>query len=629
ELIQVQRGAGAGSIGYPAIGGAINIITATFSNAPKFEVSTALGSYNTRKYSASFSSGLIGNKYSIYAKLGKILSSGYRDLAWADYNSYHISAVRYDENVTSQINFYGGPISDGLSYTGLPKEYIKDKLLRKKNYSDWGPDGQGGLYTVNRKPTEIENFSQPHFELLNDIRFNENVSLNSALFLILGSGFYDYDAYWADKNYFRLTPENGFVDNGEALIDPLIRAQVDNKQFGWIPKMSLKHVNGELIIGSELRFHRSLHWGGISYAGNLPAGTDKDYRYYEYKGKNDIVNLFAHENYNISDKFNMSAEIQLAYHQYGIYNEKYVGNEFSIHNMFINPRLGINYKNNDNLNIYFSYALVNHEPRLKNYYDAAEASGGAIPQFERLSDGSYDYSNPLVKPETMNDIELGSNFSNTFLSAGCSLFYMYFNNEIVKNGQVDRFGQPITGNIDHTIHTGLELTAALKINSYLEFLFNSTLSKNYIGSGGEWINYKVGEDAKVNYLLDLSGNRISGFPDFLSNLSVKYKYSGLTVLLTMKYMGSYYSDNYDKHLIEYQAKYPFFEVPYNDNKVDDYFSSDFFASFEMKNIALGNSLKVYLQVNNIFDRFYATYAIGKEFFPGAERNVIGGVQLDL
>src|SRR5690606_9354094 len=113
ELIQVQRGAGSGVFGYPAIGGSINIITSAFSNKPSVNVSASAGSYNTKKYSASFSSGLINNKYSIYAKLSQIRTGGYRNLGWAKFNSYHLSAVRYDDNLTTQINLFGGPIEDG------------------------------------------------------------------------------------------------------------------------------------------------------------------------------------------------------------------------------------------------------------------------------------------------------------------------------------------------------------------------------------------------------------------------------------------------------------------------------------------------------------------------------------
>ena len=157
-MIQVQRGAGSGVIGYPAIGGSINILTSNFSEKPIFELGGNFGSYNTQKYSASFASGLIDEKYSVYVKLSKTLSDGYRDLSWTDLNSYYVSAVRYDESVTTQLNFYGGPILDGLVYIGLPKFTIKDRKLRRENYSYWEASEYEYTYKLKRKKTEIENF---------------------------------------------------------------------------------------------------------------------------------------------------------------------------------------------------------------------------------------------------------------------------------------------------------------------------------------------------------------------------------------------------------------------------------------------------------------------------------------
>jgi len=45
----------------------------------------------------------------------------------------------------------------------------------------------------------------------------------------------------------------------------LIRAEVDNNQWGWIPRLSIKQDNGELILGGEMRFHRSLHWSSLNF----------------------------------------------------------------------------------------------------------------------------------------------------------------------------------------------------------------------------------------------------------------------------------------------------------------------------------------------------------------------------
>ena len=193
ELIQVQRGAGSGVFGYPAIGGSINLITSSFSNKPKLELSASYGSYVTRKFSAAFSSGLIEDQYSVYAKLGQILSSGYKDQTWVNFKNYFLSAVRYDKNFTTQFNFYGGPIEDGLGYTGVAKFAVKNREMRKINYSYWEADEKSYTFVVPRRPEEIENFSQPHFELLNEWQINDNLMMNSALFLILGKGFFDYD----------------------------------------------------------------------------------------------------------------------------------------------------------------------------------------------------------------------------------------------------------------------------------------------------------------------------------------------------------------------------------------------------------------------------------------------------
>jgi len=617
-MIQVQRGAGSGVIGYPAIGGSINILTSNFSEKPIFELGGNFGSYNTRKYSASFASGLIDDKYSVYVKLSKTLSDGYRDLSWTDLNSYHVSAVRYDESVTTQLNFYGGPISDGLVYIGLPKFTIKDRKLRRENYSYWEASEYEYTYKLKRKETEIENFSQPHFELLNDIELSKNVTLNSSLFLILGKGFFDYDGSWSIyyDDYFRLK-ENGF-DSAQVPTNALIRASVDNQQWGWIPRININHTHGNLILGGEFRFHRSDHYGNINFAENIPSDVPADYEYYFYNGLKDIISFYAHENYQFSSKFNVLAELQLAYHKYRLYNEKYVGTDFTVEGLFLNPRGGLNYLINSDLNLFFSFAQVTREPRLKNYYDAAESSGGEEPQFEIDANGNYDFSKPLVQPETMNSIEFGTGYNTRNISLSANIFYMLFNDEIVKNGQVDRFGQPITGNMDKTVHTGVEFSGTIKLTNSFKFTLTGSYSKNTIEQG----SYFIDETTSIN----LKGNRISGFPDLTFNGILGFSSGGFYSQLWLKYVGDFFTDNYDDNLSNYLLQYPNL-TNYKDNIVNSYFVSNILVSYHIKADPSFRNIKVFLQVNNILDNLYAAYGIGKEFFPAAERNFIAGVKI--
>ncbi|RMF34546.1 MAG: hypothetical protein D6747_04585, partial [Chlorobiota bacterium] len=225
EGIQVQRGAGLANYGSPAIGGSINLLTVNPARERFIRSSVLVGMQEYRagerspippdatapandveRYSLEFSSGLIGDHYGVYARLSRIRSRGYRDLTWSDLPSYFVSVVRYGENASHQINIFGAPLSDGLSYTGLPKSYISDPELRRRNYSDWSfaRSGDSLSYAVLRRQQEMENFSQPHYELLSDVRLSENWTLKSSLFYYTGDGFFDFDGSWADAATLRL-----------------------------------------------------------------------------------------------------------------------------------------------------------------------------------------------------------------------------------------------------------------------------------------------------------------------------------------------------------------------------------------------------------------------------------------
>jgi iron complex outermembrane receptor protein len=619
ELIQVQRGSGNGIIGYPAIGGTVNIITSRFSDKPKNELSFTAASHNTRKYDAVFSSGLINDKYSVYAKLSNTKTDGYRDKAYGDYTSYFVSAVRFDKNLTSQINLYGGIIKDGLAYTGLPKDFMKNRTARKANYSywDWESEKQNvSEYSVRRRNDEGEGFTQPHFELLNEWQINDKLKFNSTLFLVLGEGYFDYDGSWSiySDDYFRLK-QNGYANANPT--NALIRAYVENRQWGWSGRFSWEHKNGTLFAGAEIRNHHSYHWGNIQYAEGIPVGISQEYKYYEYRGGVNALNFFIHEKYNITESLTGLAELQIANSAYKLYDEKYVETDFTINHNFFNPKVGLNYKLNETTNTFVSFARVSKEPRLKSYYDAAESSGGEKPNFE-IVDGKYDFSKPLINPETMNDLEVGLIFDNKRFSLNANYYLMVFQNEIVKQGQLDRFGQPITGNVPNSMHTGGELTAKVLLNKYFDILLNANYNKNYITEGKSFLKYK---DSTL--VLDMKGNQISGCPEILANAALNFKYRDVFLSADLKYVGKFYSNNYGDKFEKITKDHPGL-FSYSDNVIDPSFTTNVLAGWDAKNILGLERIKLFVQVNNIFDNLYAAYAIGNEFFFADVRNFAVG-----
>ncbi|MCZ6776385.1 MAG: TonB-dependent receptor, partial [Ignavibacteria bacterium] len=591
EDVQVQRGAGSAFYGPPAIGGSVNLVTSNFGRERLLEFSSGVGSYNTRKYSASLSSGLIDNQYAVHARLSKILSNGYRDRSWIDFNSYFLGLIRYDEDMITQVNFYGGPISDHLAYIGIPKSDVKDKEERRAN--------------PIARDEEIENFSQPHYELFHEWRITPSLTLNNTLFYVSGDGFFDYDGSWAPYSYFRITPAYGFnvVGDPDTLFLPgaLIRAQVTNQQYGWLPRITAKHEDGEFIAGAEVRIHRSEHWGRLQWAQSLPPDLPWDRHYYDYQGAKDIVSVYAHELYRLRPDLTLLLDLQYVYNKYKLHDEEFVGTDFTIPYHFVNPHVGINYNFDQKWNAYISAAYTTREPRLKNFYDAAEAStpaswGAVVPQFAVDANDNYDFSNPLVNPESLLDLELGGGYSTRSTSAAINLYWMEFTDEIVKSGQVDRFGQPVTGNADRTRHIGIELTGRIEMLDGLELRGNATFSRNRFV---RHIDYSTGSAVSLN------DKPIAGFPDVLGNARLTFRHENFAISWSGRYVGKLYTDNFKDEA----------------NTVDPFFVSDAWTSYTFAHVIDNVDVEAKLQVNNIFNRLYAAYGEGDAFFVGADRNV--------
>lgn len=616
--VQVQRGAGSAFYGPPAIGGSVNLATANFPQRAGIQAYLGGGSWDTRKYSLALHSGWLANNFLLFGRFSRIQSDGYRERSWADLKSYFLGAAHVSKKSTTRMHFYGGPIEDHLAYYGIPKDSTLRRDSRRQN--------------PILRPDEIENFNQPQLQLIHEYRLHENVRVSNTVFGIRGYGFFDYNGNWAPLSYYRLTPEYGFAVNGnpeEIFVDSLlIRAYVDNKQIGWLPQVHWQRARGELTLGAELRRHRSLHWGRIQKGDDaLPPAVAGEYRgrnyigtrrYYQYRGAKDIVSPYVHAAYRLRPSLNLNFDLQFVNLQYRLYDEEFIGTDFALRYHFWNPRLGLNYNASENLNAYASIARTSREPRLKNFYDAAEAStpaswGAVEPQFERNADGSFDFSRPLVEPEKLYDYELGLGYRSERLHARLNFFYMDFKDEIIKSGQLDRFGQPVTGNAGRTLHTGLEMEAEVKPVSRLSLSANLMLAQN------ELKDYEVFLDDDTS--VSLNGNPIAGFPDFLANARLAYSHAGFVVSLAMQHAGKKYTDNFGDRYFEIFGEQ-------RDNTVDPYTVFHGAAAYSFERLGL-RGLTLQLHVQNIFDTLYVFNGEGDGFFPAAERQFFVNAKYEL
>ena len=192
----------------------------------------------------------------MHARLSKILSNGYRDRAWVDFNSYFLGVIRYDENYDHAVQFLRRP---GCRWTGL----------LRNSQTQTCRTARPAARQSDPRPEEIENFSQPHYELLHEWRLSPathaaehrcSSSSETASSTTTGPGrrIPTIASRRRTGLPFRVIPTLC-----------IFRAHSSARKCrtasgAGLPRLTWKHDRGELLVGGEFRIHRSLHWGRLS-----------------------------------------------------------------------------------------------------------------------------------------------------------------------------------------------------------------------------------------------------------------------------------------------------------------------------------------------------------------------------
>jgi len=590
EDVQVQRGAGAAFYGPPAIGGSVNLVTAVPSSEPGFTFLTGLGSFNTRKFSLGLNSGLIGGHFLFSLRATQVYSGGYRNSSSSEFTRFFLKGLYLDDQQSLQFTFFGGPQRDKLAFYGIPKSFNSDETLRKTNYGEVSNDR--------------EYLHQPQVSLQHDFRINSDLLLKNTVFFMSGDGFFDFSGNWGTQDYFR-------IDTSLTIPSDLVmRAAVDNDQYGWLPQLEWNNSLGSFTAGAEIRFHRSIHYGRIESGSGLPAsviGEKADKRFYDYKGGKDIYSFYASQS-AVFGRWNLSMNAQMVYQQYKLYDEKYVGTEFTTPYLFLNPQLGISYRVADETAVYSSIAVTRREPPLKNLYEAESASWGVVPQFEKNPDGSYNFNEPLVKPEELVNVEVGIRYSGSSFRVSGNIYWMEFINEIVPSGGLDIFGQPRVGNAERTRHIGLEIESAVRLLPGLDIVGNVSLSRN------RYITFTEYDDAAAP--VSRNGNYIANAPELISNLKLNYETQHIFGSLLWQHVGAQYVDN---------TQNP--NAPRNADAIADQYSV-INLHVGLRSNLLGREVSLSAEVHNLLNHKYLYIGLGRDnFFPAPERNFFVTLQI--
>lgn len=585
ESLQLQRGVGTSTNGSGAFGASVNILTDASSYIPTAEVSNSFGSYNTRKHSVKFSTGKINDVFELSGRLSTINSDGYVDRAFSDLKSYFLQGTYNNNGTLIKALVFGGHEKTYQSWEGLTKQQLED-------------DRRQNPYTYEN---EIDNYKQDHYQLHWNQKLNQNWSTNLGLNYTYGRGYYEqYREDDAVSTYGGIVEATGVDFYGTAVTDLIRRRWLDNDFYVINATANYKESYLNLIVGGSYSNYDGDHFGEVIWARQFASETSIRDQYYFGNGKKTDFSAFAKATYTLNSKIDVYGDLQLRNVGY-----KTSGLTSDLENMridesysFFNPKVGVSYQLASNSSLYASYARANREPSRSDFE-----------------------SNPDVKPEQLNDFEMGWRYNKEGVMLNINSYYMQYNEQLILTGALDDVGAPVRTNSGDSYRLGLEIEAAFSLSDAFIIQPVLTLSSN---------KNKQTYSQVDGILKDFGTTNISFSPEVVaSNAFIYSPLKNFSLSFLTKYVGDQYMGNTDT----------------DTSKLKEYFVNDLNITYEWNPKSVFSTVVVSALVNNIFDKeyvsngYYYTYdddwsvpgqlttIEGAGYYPQATRNFLVGVTL--
>ncbi|SHF85858.1 TonB-dependent receptor [Flavobacterium defluvii] len=566
ESLQLQRGVGTSTNGSGAFGASLNMLTDSYASKPTGEVSGSFGSFNSQKETVKFSTGLLNDHFELAGRLSTIKSDGYVDRASSDLKSYFLQGTYVGKTTLIKALVFGGTEKTYQSWNGIDAETLNSD--RTFNSAGMYTDEAGNVRFYDN---ETDNYQQDHYQLHWSESWSDKWSSNLAFHYTKGKGYYENYKEDADMADYNLNPV------GAITTTDLVRQKwLDNDFYGTTFSLKYKEEKLDVIFGGGWNKYEGDHYGKVIWARYASQSELGDHYYDDFSTKTD-GNIFAKANYQLTQKLSFYGDLQYRRVEYKA-NSPETGLVDDTFN-FVNPKAGLNFEINQKNTLYFSYARANREPN------------------------RTDYEGGNVKPEKLNDFELGWRFNSEKFQLNSNFYYMGYKDQLILTGRLDDVGAPIRSNTDKSYRLGFEVDATISLSEKFILRPNFTLSSNKnVDLAVEGQNYGT---TKIAY----SPEVIAG------NIIVYSPIKSLHISLLQKYVGEQYMNN--------------IELP--EAKLADYFVNDLNVSFEIKPKSIFKSIMITGLVNNILDKKYvsngAMWDIYPYYYPQAGINFLARLTL--
>ena len=651
---QIQRGLGTSTVGDGAFGGSVALTSKLPNPEKSAELTASYGSFNTLRLGGAFSTGEILNSLILDGAFNMTKTDGFMHGTKGKAGSYYAGLlwtpgdnlmIRYRNigNFENTGQAWNGAtagnddssLMDGmyLGNTGI-KEY-KDMYnagLGQYNslyeYLDYDADNwvfvqdADGKYVTHRYQLKdgsfwdrtTDNFWQDHNILSLAWNVSDAFSTSLTAHYTYGYGYYEEFRYKNKVSKYGLS--NSLNADGDPVwsdgtntvkkTDFIRKKGLEQHTYGFIWNNVYNADRLDLRSGLSFQQFKGNHFGYLPY---VKDDALKDYitangldKYYDSDAVKNDLSVYLKAGYDILENLHAFADAQYRHVGYMTdgYNDRYYVNAdgtTSKHNLdinkqydFINAKAGLTWNIGPN-RLYALVATAGREPERNNFTD----------------NGTY----PAPNPEYMIDYEAGYNYTGSIWNAGFNVYYMDYTDQFVQTGMKSDIGENLTTNLKDSYRTGIELTAAVRPLSWLEFEGNAALSQNYVVDFNEVIEdwrdkFKEGdpkrEQAMQDYHIDGNGDKLREIkhegksplafsPSAILNGFVNFNFGGFKATWHTGYVSRQYLDNTGN----------------DDRSLPAYSLSDLSFSYTVPMKKALKSIVIGADLNNVLNARVATY----------------------
>ena len=426
QSLQVQRGVGTSTYGQAAFGGSVNFATYALTGAPR---STTLelggGSFGTARSTLQFNSGPFANRLAFHGRVSGMRSDGYREGASSAANSAFLSGGYYGDRDLVKFTATTGLERNGQTYAAVPEEELRTNPRANPLA------GVGDKYR--------ESFATLSYTRL----ISTDMSAGLTAYGFTTRGFYDYPsgAPGPALRYRSASRWGGVIGalhvvKGNVTVDGGAHGMTYSKDHEFDERPDLQYPGysntGFKTEGSAFA-KASIALGSASLFGDLQVRT-AEFRYRPTAG-------------------------------YGL-------DEVSERWSFVNPKVGVTVRATDGVSLFASYGTTGREPTRGDLFAGADdVTPDDAPALLPLT---------RVRPEHVNDLEVGATVSMARARFSVNAFDMRFRDEIARTGATTPLGYDIRANVGKSYRRGIEVDGAFSLTPTLEYGTSLTVSRNAI-----------------------------------------------------------------------------------------------------------------------------------------------------